>query len=219
MKVLEIKNNLVKIAYDVNDNLALSGFVIIEDSNTPYVAQVVNIKADSTSNFAIVKLLFTFNEEGILKNYNGTIPSTKAVVSVLPSKELLDIIPAETPMLLGQLAQQDIQIKVDTTILDNNLLVCSNNLENTNILLNNIIKQIDKKAVIFDTDGLFDSDEKIVFGRDFKLPLNYDTINFIYDNDLEDVDATSKAIIQDIFIEISARNDLILIARRFKTLF
>lgn len=202
MKVLEIKNNLVKIAYDVNDNLALSGFVIIEDSNTPYVAQVVNIKADSTSNFAIVKLLFTFNEEGILKNYNGTIPSTKAVVSVLPSKELLDIIPAETPMLLGQLAQQDIQIKVDTTILDNNLLVCSNNLENTNILLNNIIKQIDKKAVIFDTDGLFDSDEKIVFGRDFKLPLNYDTINFIYDNDLEDVDATSKAIIQDIFIEV-----------------
>ena len=56
MKVLEIKNNLVKIAYDVKDNLALSNFVIIEDTNTPYVAQVVNIKADSTTNFAIVKL-------------------------------------------------------------------------------------------------------------------------------------------------------------------
>ena len=34
MKVLEIKNNLVKIAYDVKDNLALSSFVIIEDVNT-----------------------------------------------------------------------------------------------------------------------------------------------------------------------------------------
>ncbi len=202
MNVLEIKNNLVKIAYDVNDNLALGGFVVIEDTNTPYVAQVVNIKADSTSNFAIVKLLFTFNEEGILKNYNGTIPSAKAIVSVLPSKELLDIIPVESPLILGQLAQQDVQIKVDSTILDNNLLVCSNNLENTNILLNNIIKQIDKKAVIFDTDGLFDFEDKVVFGKDFKLPLNYDTINFIYDNDLEDVDATSKAIIQDIFIEV-----------------
>ena len=32
MQVLEIKNNLVKIAYDVKDNLALSGFVIIEDT-------------------------------------------------------------------------------------------------------------------------------------------------------------------------------------------
>lgn len=202
MKVLEIKNNLVKIEYDVADNLALSGFVIIEDSNTPYVAQVVNIKADAKSNFAIVKLIFTFNEEGILKNYNGTIPSLKATVSVLPSKELLDIIPVENPILLGQLAQQNIPLKVDNSILENNLLVCSNNVENSNILLSNIIKQTDKKSVIIDTDGLFDSEQKIVFGKDFKLPLNYDTINFIYDNDLEDVDATSKAIIQDIFIEV-----------------
>ncbi len=202
MKVLEIKNNLVKIAYDVTDNLALAGFVIIEDANTPYVAQIINTKSDNSSNYAIVKLLFTFNEDGILKNYNGTIPSLKANITTLPSKELLDIIPTENPILLGQLAQQNIPIKVDNTILENNLLICSNNVENSNILLNNIIKQSEQKTVVIDTDGLIDSDQKIVFGKDFKLPLNYDTINFIYDNDLEDVDATSKAIIQDIFIEV-----------------
>lgn len=202
MKVLEIKNNLVKIAYDVKDNLSLSSFVIIEDVNTPYVAQVVNVKADITANYAIVKLLFTFNEEGILKNYNGTIPSLKASVTVLPSNELLDIIPIEQPIIMGQLAQQNVQLKVDKTIFDNNLLVCSNNLENTSVLLNNIIKQLKEKIVIFDTDGQFDWEDKIVFGKDFRLPLNYDTINFIYDNELDDVDATSKAIIQDIFIEV-----------------
>lgn len=202
MKVLEIKNNLVKIAYDVKDNLALSNFVIIEDTNTPYVAQVVNIKADSAINFAIVKLLFTFNEDGILKNYNGTIPSTKANVTILPSNELLDIIPIEDPIRIGQLAQQEIELKVDKTIFDNNLLICSNNLENTSTLLNNILKQLKNKIVIFDTDGQFDYENKLYFGKDFKLPLNYDTINFIYDTELEDVDATSKAIIQDIFIEV-----------------
>ena len=162
----------------------------------------MNIKADAITNFAIVKLLFTFNDEGVLKNYNGTIPSLKAVVSVLPSKELLDIIPAENPLVLGELAQQGIKLKVDKSILDNNLLVCSNNSENTFLLIENITKQLDKNVVIFDTDGLSDYDEKFVLGRDFKLPLNYDTINYIYDNDLEDVDATSKAIIQDIFLEV-----------------
>ena len=202
MQVLEIKNNLVKIAYDVNDNLALSSFVIIEDTNTPYVAQVVNIKADKLTNFAIVKLLFTFNEEGILKNYNGTIPSLKSTVSILPSKELLDIIPIENNLTMGELAQQNVTLNVDKTILDNNLLVCSDNVENTNILLKNITKQIDEKIVIFDTDGLFDVENKITFGKDFKLPLNYDTINFIYENELDDVDATSRAVIQDIFIEV-----------------
>lgn len=202
MQVLEIKNNLVKIAYDVNDNLALSSFVIIEDTNTPYVAQVVNVKADKLTNFAIVKLLFTFNEEGILKNYNGTIPSLKSTVSILPSKELLDIIPIENNLTMGELAQQNVTLNVDKTILDNNLLVCSDNVETTNILLKNITKQIDEKIVIFDTDGLFDAENKITFGKDFKLPLNYDTINFIYENELDDVDATSRAVIQDIFIEV-----------------
>ena len=202
MQVLEIKNNLVKIAYDVNDNLALSSFVIIEDTNTPYVAQVVNVKADKLTNFAIVRLLFTFNEEGILKNYNGTIPSLKSTVSILPSKELLDIIPIENNLIMGELAQQNVTLNVDKTILDNNLLVCSDNVENTNILLKNITKQIDEKIVIFDTDGLFDAENKITFGKDFKLPLNYDTINFIYENELDDVDATSRAVIQDIFIEV-----------------
>lgn len=202
MQVLEIKNNLVKIAYDVNDNLALSSFIIIEDTNTPYVAQVVNVKADKLTNFAIVKLLFTFNEEGILKNYNGTIPSLKSTVSILPSKELLDIIPIENNLIMGELAQQNVTLNVDKTILDNNLLVCSDNVENTNILLKNITKQIDEKIVIFDTDGLFDAENKITFGKDFKLPLNYDTINFIYENELDDVDATSRAVIQDIFIEV-----------------
>lgn len=202
MKVLEIKNNLVKIAYDAKDNLALAGFVIIEDENSPYVAQVMNVKADNTTNFAVVKLLFTFNQEGILKNYNGTIPSLKSAVSLLPSNELLDIIPVETPIILGELAQQNISLKVDKTIFDNNLLVCSDNFENTTILINNFVKQINEKIVIFDTEGQFESENKIVFGNDFRLPLNYDTINFIYDNELEDVDATSKAIIQDIFIEV-----------------
>lgn len=200
MKVLEIKNNLVKIAYDTEDNLVLSGFVIIEDTNNPYVAQVMNLKADSANNFAIVKLLFTFDEEGILKNYNGTIPSLKASVSKLPSNELLDIIPIEEPLAIGTLAQQGIKLQVDKTILENNLLICSNNLSNTKTLLENIIGQIDEKSVVIDTEGQFD--DYITIGKDFKLPLNVDTINYIYENDLDDVDATSKAIIQDIFLEV-----------------
>lgn len=205
MKVLEIKNNLVKIAYDVKDNLVLSGFVIIEDENTPYVAQIVNLKADTNANFAIVKLLFTFNEEGILKSYNGSIPSLKAKVSTLPSNELLDILPVERPVKLGTLAQQEFTVRIDKSIFENNLVVCSNKQENTNILLDNLIKQFEpagQKTVIFDTNGEYDWEKKITFGIDFKLPLNYDTINFIYENELEDVDAQSKAVIQDIFLEV-----------------
>lgn len=205
MKVLEIKNNLVKISYDIDDNLPLSGFVIIEDTNCPYVAQIVNLKADNAINTAIVKLLFTFDNEGVLKNYNGTIPSIKASVSKLPSNELLDVLPVEVPIKLGAVAQQGIPLFVDKSIFEHNFIVCCNKQENINTFVNYMIPQLDslkQKTVVIDVDGEFDYDNKFEFGYDFKLPLNYNTLNYIFDHDLEDVDVKSKAVIQDIFYEV-----------------
>ena len=205
MKILEIKNNLVKISYDMDDNLALSGFVIIEDTNCPYVAQVVSLKVDNPINTAIVRLLFTFDTEGVLKNYNGTIPSLKASISKLPSNELLDVMPVETPIKLGALAQQGIPLFVDKTAFERNIVICCNKQENINTFVNNMLPQfnsINQKTVVIDTDGEFDYENKFEFSYDFKLPLNYKTLEYIFDNDLEDVDATSKAVIQDIFYEV-----------------
>ena len=205
MKILEIKNNLVKISYDIDDNLALSGFVIIEDTNCPYVAQIVSLKADSAINTAIVKLLFTFDAEGVLKNYNGTIPSIKATISKLPANELLDVLPVEIPIKLGSLAQQNIPLFVDKGVFEHNLVVCCNKQENTNYFIRNMLPQLNslnQKTVVIDVDGEFDYENKFEFGYDFKLPLNYNTLNYIFDNDLGDVDAKSKAVIQDIFYEV-----------------
>ena len=205
MKILEIKNNLVKISYDIDDNLALSGFVIIEDTNCPYVAQIVSLKADSAINTAIVKLLFTFDAEGVLKNYNGTIPSIKAAISKLPANELLDVLPVEIPIKLGSLAQQNIPLFVDKGVFEHNLVVCCNKQENTNYFIRNMLPQLNslnQKTVVIDVDGEFDYENKFEFGYDFKLPLNYNTLNYIFDNDLGDVDAKSKAVIQDIFYEV-----------------
>ena len=205
MKILEVKNNLVKIAYSAQDNLTISGFVIIEDKQSPYVAQIMSLKADSGINYAIVKLLFTFNSEGVVKNYNGTIPELDANITRLSAEELLDILPIETPFAAGKLAQQDFILNIDYSAFEKNLLICSDNVENTDILLSNIAKRITEnsdKSVIFDTTGTIESENKLVFGRDFKLPLNYDTINFIYEHDLGDVEPASKSVIQDVLIEV-----------------
>ncbi|HIS36192.1 TPA: hypothetical protein IAC10_06130 [Candidatus Scatousia excrementigallinarum] len=212
MKVLEIKNNLVKISYNREDNLLLSGFVIIEDSQTPYVAQVLSLKADNGINYAIVKLLFTFDSEGIVKNYDGTIPSLDSDVTKLSSDELLDIMPVNHPVEIGMLASQDVNLKVDRSVLEQNLLICSENKENTNTAIENFVFQLSTenyKSVIFDIDGKFPG-QKLKFGKDFKLPLNYDTINFIYEHDLDNVEPASKALIQDIFLEVQEYSKTVL---------
>ena len=205
MKILEVKNNLVKISYTSKDNLMLAGFVIIEDSQIPYVAQVMSLKAESGINYAIVKLLFTFDSEGVVKNYNGTIPEMNASITRLSPDELLDILPVETPLITGKIAQNSFVLNADFSILEKNLLICADKLENSNTIVTNFTKQITdkgKKSIVFDIDGTIESASKLTLGKDFKLPLNYNTINFIYENDLTDVNPTSKAVIQDVFLEV-----------------
>lgn len=205
MKVLEIKNNLVKISNEQGSKLILGGFVVIEDEKTPYVGQIVSLKADNGISYAIARLVFTFNEEGIVKNYDGTIPALDAGVSLLAPADLLDILPIQTPVKLGNLAQQDFMLNVDSSLLQNNLLICSDSAKNTATIVMNFAKQLENNAqssIIFDIDGKFKDEKTFVFGENFKMPLNFESINFIYANDLNDVDATSKAVIQDIFLEV-----------------
>jgi hypothetical protein len=196
---------LVKVEFSPEDPISLGCFLVIEDVKTPYVAQVLNIREDAEQTSAVSKLLFTFDEEGVLKNYNGTIPALSAEVTILGTKELLDILPVDDPIKLGEVAQQNTIMSIDKSVFENNFLICANNQENIEIFFDNILRQFERtstRSVIFDLDGHFQSENKAVFLRDFKLPLNYDTINFVYENDLNDIDPTSKAIIQDIFIEV-----------------
>lgn len=205
MKVLEIKNNLVKISNENENKLILGGFIVIEDDKTPYVGQLVSLKADNGISYAIARLVFTFDEEGIVKNYDGTIPALNSEVSTLAPADLLDILPIKTPIKLGNLAQQDFVLNVDSSLLQNNLLICSDSAKNTSTIVMNFAKQRENNAessIIFDIDGKFNDEKKFVFGENFKMPLNFESINFIYANDLNDIDATSKAIIQDIFLEV-----------------
>jgi len=213
MRILEIKNNLVKISYTAEDNLAISGFVIIEDKQSPYVAQVMSLKADNGINYAIVKLLFTFDSEGVVKNYNGTIPELDSNITKLAPEELLDILPIENPFPIGKLAQRNFILNIDYSTFENDLLVCSDNNTNSDVLLSNIAKAItsnNDKSIIFDTTGTVNAEDKLVFGKDFKLPLNKNTINFIYEHDLNDISPASKALIQDILIEVQEYSETLI---------
>lgn len=205
MKVLEVKNNLVKTDFAADDLVTLGGFLVIQDSKTPFVSQVMNIKENDTSSIAISKLLFTFDKSGVLKNYNGTVPAVNCEVSILNPDELLEILPYETPLTLGKLTQQNSILTLDRKILQNNFLICSDKHLQEKALISNIVKQLAEnsaKTIIVDLDGYFEADNKIKFPKDFKLPLNYDTIEYLYERELDDIDATSKAIIQDILIEL-----------------
>lgn len=206
MQIVEVKNNLVKVSYDTSqENLILSGFLMIKDSIQSFIGQIIHLDSNSKGNFVIVKLLFNFDDNGVIKGYNGSIPNVKSLVDVIYPQELLELLPVQTPINMGELAQQGVTLNIDASIFEKKLLVCCEKDEDNKILINNFVSHLtsfNKNVLVFDLNG--DSilaQNKIIAGQNFKLPLNYETINFIYDN-LDDAKAETKALIQEVFLEV-----------------
>lgn len=206
MQVVEAKNNLVKVGYNPSEEiLILSGFIVFKDSSQSFIGQIIHLESNANGSFAIIKLLFNFNEEGVITGYNGSIPKLDSVIELVLPQELLELLPVQEPIKIGELAQQQALLEIDKSFLENHLLVCSEKDNETKFLIENFALQLNnlgKKVVIIDLNGNIDfSQNHIVASENFKLPLNYETINFIYNN-LEDASAETKATIQEIFIEV-----------------
>ena len=205
MKLLEIKNNLIKLSYGENENPILGRFLVLSSNEKSYVAQFVNLKSDNVNNFAIAKLLFTFTSDGVVDNYDGSIPSLSSELSFLAASELLDLLPVETPIKFGLLAQQDDMLNLDISVFERNFTVFVEHAYNKATCISNCVRQLfqmKEKCVIVDAENLFEDYPKIEFAKDFKLPLNAEMIDYLFDYELSEVDAATKAVIQDIFYAV-----------------
>ena len=205
MKLLEIKNNLVKLSYAETENPILGRFIILGSNEKSYVAQFVNLKSDTINNYAIAKLLFTFTPDGVVDNYDGSVPNMDSELSFLAAEELLNLLPIETPVKIGNLAQQDEMLSLDISVFERNFTIFVEKDSNKKTFISNCVRQLfqmKEKSVIIDTCNLFEDYPKIVFSKDFKLPLNSKMIDYIFEYELAEVDAPTKAVIQDIFYAV-----------------
>ncbi|MBR1753285.1 hypothetical protein IJ732_00470 [bacterium] len=206
MQIVDIKNNLIKITYaPVSEPLSLGSFVTVQDDVQMFIAQVISLDAKPDNHFSILKMLFTLNKDGGFSPYSGTIPSIDANVQILSIQQLVNVIEAVNPICIGEITEDKLPFKLDLSLLREKTLVCVENQDEQERFISTIWTQIVNygcKVVIFDTTGTTHLPSKLVAGENFKLPLNYDTINFIYEKGLTDASGETKAMIQEIFLEV-----------------
>ena len=201
MNIIEVKNNLIKICYE--EELTLSGLIQIKDINKSYIAQILHMEASRIGKTAVAKIIFNY-DNGI-HAYDGSIPSLRAELNPVDTTHFLNILDHTDPLVIGKLAGQKDNIVVNVDILNDNPIILAEKFFVTKILLNNLAIQLQarkKKIVVFDTAGVF-KNNKLTATKDFKLPLNNSTINYIYEKGFVDATAESKALIQSIFEELS----------------
>ncbi len=200
MKIIEARDGFIK--FDA-ENIYLSSFVMTEDTEKSYVAQVVQIKEQAGEKIGFAKILYLYNGE--LFEYDKTLPSA-GVNLIECTKDIISHISIyETPIIAGKTFQNDLNIAVDASILDKKLLVSVDSEDDNNILARNLLRQsenLGKKTIIVDTLGIIKA-KKYTAGVDFKLPLDTASLAFLYEDCLGDATSDSKATIIDIFKELS----------------
>ena len=201
MNIIEVKNNLIKLCYE--EDLSLSGLLLIQDNHRGYIAQILHLEATRVGKVAIAKIIFNYDHQ--IHAYDGTIPSLRAVITPFDTNNLLELLDKNNPLVLGKLSGQKDNITVDFDILKDNPIILAEKFFTTKVLLNNFAIQLQarkEKVVVIDTAGVF-KNNKLTVTKDFRLPLNSSTINYIYEKGFEDATAESKSMIQSIFEELS----------------
>ena len=201
MNIIEIKNNLVKLSY--NEDITLSSFIKISDLRNSYIAQILHLEASRIGKVAIARIIFNF-KCGI-QAYDGSIPSIQAEVEVLDDEFFLNTLDKSDPLLMGKLAQKDSDVVVSSRLLMDKPIICAEKSYQYSLLLENLLKQNEensRRTVVIDVTGDIRGN-KLVATEDFKIPLDKNSIDYIFDRGFDDLTAENKAFIQDIFSELN----------------
>ena len=202
MNIIEVKNNLVKLTYD--EDISLASFIKITDLKNTYIAQILHLESSRVGKIAIARLIF--NYKGTVQAYDGSIPSIQAEIEVLSDDFIVNMLDKSDPMLLGKIAQKDTNVIVSAKMLKDKPIICAEKSYQYTQLLDNIISQNElngRKTVVIDITGDVKGN-KITATKDFKIPLDKNSIGYIFDRGFNDLTDEYKAFIQDIFSELNA---------------
>ncbi len=212
MQLIDIKNDLAKVVYaPAVQELFLADFLIVGDSNQNLLAQIIHIESTQkeNENIALIKFILSVDKDGVVSPYNGYVPAKDATVNYMDSEEVVELLKAsdETMPWGTHAIHKDVFVSLDLNFLKNKPYIQCDNLENVSTIINNVvagIQKYNKKIVIIDFDGLYDDvhTTKLTITKDFKLPLDYDSFDYIYEHDLEGLDIQSRAAIQDILLDL-----------------
>ena len=202
MKILEVRDGFIKIEADVS--ISLASFIQIFGQEKDYVAQVIQINPGIERAIAYAKILFVL-ANGELAEYDKTTPSDDAQIELMDTKLLQKYINVTHPIIAGKELGSEEYIKVDSTAFDNRMLISVDDRECNNLIAHNLVKQFNnlgKNVIIIDTLGVIKA-KKYVAGVDFKIPLDTNSLNFMYEDCLNDATPDSKSTIIDIFKDLS----------------
>ena len=203
----------IKVLYDVDTEQILLGdaLKIINRSNDGVIAQVYNLESSEeiSKNQATARILFSVKNNAMI-NWVGNLPSKGFRVEKVSKTEILNYLNQTQDELVsvGSLSPYNTRINFNSSKFEiPTLIFADKQSQRTNFsqLLSQELAKSNKKVVLLDFRGEYTGIEfakRLVAGVDFKLPLNSKGIENLYEKTLINVSSETRAVIEDIFMQV-----------------
>ena len=212
MQVIQTINDTIRILFSpINEDFKLLDFLLVQEAGNRYLAQIIEIyddKYDASQNVARVKLFFKVNDKGEVFGYDHFTPSKECEIKKIKRDEILTFInEGKESLTIGCDYQTNEPFDINLDFFKNKPVIFADKIEHSNNMslhLAYALSRYNKHSVILDFSGTLNvkKAKKLVITKDIKLPLNFYTINYIWEKGLATASLETQAICREIFNEI-----------------
>ncbi len=211
MQVTQTLNNTVNIVFDPHaDGFCLLDFVLIEDSGKRFLGQIIEIendKFDASLNYASVKILYMLNSVDEIIEYNGFTPTKLCKMYLCNQKEVEEFINLDkNKFQVGLNPKTMLPLDFNLEFFTNNPVIYADKMEDLHVLSGNFAQKLSqfKNVVIIDYTGSLNVKNSLRLRAtvDFKLPLDFYSLDFVWNIALANASLETQAVCEDIFNEV-----------------
>lgn len=212
MQVIQTINDTIRILFSpLDEDFRLLDFILVQEAGNKYLAQIIEIyddKYDASQNVARIKLFFKINDKGEVFGYDHFTPSKECEIKKVKRDEIITFInEGKESLTIGLDYQNSEPFDINLDFLKNNPVIFADKIEHSNNIsmhLASALSRYNKHSVIFDFSGTLDikNAKKLVLTKEIKLPLDFYTINYIWEKGLATASLETQAICREIFNEV-----------------
>jgi len=211
MQVANTLNNQIRILFNpLVENFKLFDFLMVKSNADKYLAQIIEIyddKFDASQNVAKLKLFYKISQDNEVLPYDNFTPNKECEIVKIKQQEVEDFVNSQKETFaFGKNVKNAAPLNLQYEFFNNNAVIMSDKIEDANIVVATLAKKLSvkKHSVIIDSTGSLELDgaKKVKAIKDFKIPLNYETIDFVFDKLLEDASLEFQSIAGEIINEI-----------------
>ncbi|MBR6298182.1 MAG: hypothetical protein IKR34_02940 [Candidatus Gastranaerophilales bacterium] len=211
MQTANALNNIIRILFNPKiEAFKLFDFLIVKSNETRYLAQITEIyddKFDSSQNVAKLKIFYKISENDEVMPYDNFTPNKECEIVRIKQEEIENFINMDKETFaFATNVKNQMSLNIQYDFFNNNPVVLADKIECANTISLNIAKKLSEKkhVILIDSTGVIEHDcaKKITANKEIKIPLNFSTIDYVFDRCLNNASLEFQATVGPILNEI-----------------